>query len=148
LIMKSFSLATIIILASLILFPVQQTFAHGGGHKPEEKKEEVATPPITDSMYSNKESEESSLSGPDNGMGNMFSPSDLFTESELVDPMPMDDKKMEGSHNEHAEHQEPQIELAHHERVSSSSKGYGTAIGITIFAGLAFAGLTFMRPRE
>ena len=31
----------------------------------------------------------------------MFSPTDLFTQDELVDPV--DNKKMEGSHNEHAE---------------------------------------------
>ena len=55
---------------------------------------------------------------------------------------------MEGSHNEHAEHQMSKVEKAKHNMVDTSAKGYGTAIGITLFAGLIFAGLTFIRPGE
>lgn len=103
-------------------------------------------PVVMDSMYSVKESETDSMAEETIGLDNMFSPSDLFTETELVspDPMPMGDMKKEGSHNEH---QETKVELSHHEPVSSSSKGYGAAIGITLFAGVAFAGLTFIRPK-
>jgi hypothetical protein len=100
-------------------------------------------PAATDSMYSVKENEADPVSDSSDSLDNMFSPTDLFTQDELVDPM--DDEKMEGSHNEH---DGPQVELSHHERVSSSSKGFGTAVGITLFAGLAFAGLTFRRPGE
>ena len=124
-------------LAVLFLFPIQNAFAHGGGHEPEEKQIEA---PV-ESMYSVKEDDP--LSDSEDSLDNMFSPTDLFTQDELVEPMPMDDKKMEGSHSEHAG---PKVELAHHERVSSSSKGFGAAIGITLFAGLVFAGLTFKRP--
>ena len=111
-----------------------------------QKKEEIVTP--VDSMYSNTESEKDTLSDSGNSLDNMFSPTDLFTQDELVspDPMPMDDKKMEGSHNDQTEHQ--QVKLSHHERVSSSSKGFGVAVGITLLAGVVFAGLTFMRPGE
>ena len=102
-------------------------------------------PMVTDSMYSVKDQEGDMLLDSDNNIDNLFSPTDLFTQDELVEPIPMEDKKMEGSHNEHSK---PQVQLAHHERVSSSNKGYGAAVGITLFAGLAFAGLTFMRPGE
>ena len=94
-------------------------------------------------MYSVKENEVDPISDSSDSLDNIFSPTDLFTQDELVDPV--DNEKMEGSHNEHAE---PQVELSRHERVSSSSKGFGTAVGITLFAGLAFAGLTFRRPGE
>ena len=139
--MNLFRLSSVYFLAILFLFSAQKTFAHGDGHKPEEiKAEELAA---TDSIYSVKEDEPEPLSDSSDSLDNMFSPADLFTQDELVDPM--DDKKMEGSHNEHAG---PQVELSHHERVSSSSKGFGVAVGITLFAGLAFAGLTFRRPGE
>ncbi|MBT5550296.1 MAG: hypothetical protein HOJ79_07435 [Nitrospina sp.] len=142
--MKSSYFSSSIILVILFLFPTAQIFAHGGGHEPEKKKTEIVTPPITDPMYSVKEDEADPLMG--SGDSQMFSPSDLFTQDELVSPMP--DMEMEGSHNEHAEHQEAQVELSHHERVSFSSKGFGVAVGITLFAGVVFAGLTFRRPGE
>ena len=108
--------------------------------------EDVA-PPVMDSMYSVKENEPDPLSeSADDNFDNMFSPTDLFTENELASPMPMADMKMEGG--EHAGHQEPQVELSHHDLVSSSSKGFGAAVGITLFAGIVFAGLTFLRPGE
>jgi len=137
--MQSFRLLLIIFL--LFLFPVQETFAQGGGHKPEEKKDVAAM----DSIYSVKENDPLAEPAGDN-FDNVFSPTDLFTADELVSPMPMGDMKMEGG--EHAGHQEPQIELSHHELVSSSSKGFGTAVGITLFAGLVFAGFTFLRLGE
>ena len=137
--MQPFRLLSIIFL--LFLFPVQETFAKGGGHKPEEKKDVAAM----DSIYSVKENDPLAEPAGDN-FDNVFSPTDLFTADELVSPMPMGDMKMEGG--EHAGHQEPQIELSHHELVSSSSKGFGTAVGITLFAGLVFAGFTFLRLGE
>ena len=137
--MQPFRLLSIIFL--LFLFPVQETFAQGGGHKPEEKKDVAAM----DSIYSVKENDPLAEPAGDN-FDNVFSPTDLFTADELVSPMPMGDMKMEGG--EHAGHQEPQIELSHHELVSSSSKGFGTAVGITLFAGLVFAGLTLLQPGE
>ena len=134
-------LSFVCFLAILFLFLAQKTFAHSGGHESDEIK--VGEPAATDSMYSVKENEAESLSDSGDSLDNIFSPTDLFTQDELVDPM--DDKKMEGSHNEH---DGPQVELSHHERVSSSSKGFGTAVGITLFSGLAFVGLTFRRSGE
>ena len=134
-------LSFVCFLAILFLFSAQKTFAHSGGHESDEIKTEE--PAATDSMYSVKENEAELLSDSSDSLDNIFSPTDLFTQDELVDPM--DDKKIDGSHNEH---DGPQVELSHHERVSSSSKGFGTAVGITLFAGLAFVGLTFRRPGE
>lgn len=139
--MSMLRLSSVYFLAILFLFSAQKIFAQEGGHEHEGIK--VEEPAATDSMYSVKENEPDSVSGSSDSLDNMFSPTDLFTQDELVDPM--DDKKMMGSHNDHAG---PQVELSRHERVSSSSKGFGTAVGITLFAGLAFAGLTFRRPGE
>ncbi|MBC8288270.1 MAG: hypothetical protein H8E42_12415 [Nitrospinae bacterium] len=139
--MNTLRFASAVFLAILFLLPAPVIFAHGGGHKPEAGKVEESA--ATDSMYSVKESEIAPLS--DSGNDPMFSPTDLFTQDELVDPNPMEDKEMKGGHNEHAG---PQVQLASHEWVSSSSKGFGTAVGITLFAGIAFAGLTFIRRGE
>ena len=42
----------------------------------------------------------------------------------------------------------PKVESAKHKAIETSSKGYATALGITVFAGLIFVGLTFIRPGE
>ena len=147
--MKPFRLSLVLFLVILFLFPVQEVFGHGGGHKSEEKKAEDVAPPAMGSMYSVKENKPDPLSeSAGDNFDNMFSPTDLFTENELASPMPTGDMKMEGGQGEHAGHQEPQVELSHHELVSSSSKGFGAAVGITLFAGIVFAGLTFLRPGE
>ena len=139
--MNIFRISSVCFLAILFIFSAQKTFAHGGGHEPEKIKAEE--PVATESMYSVKENEVDPISDSSDSLDNIFSPTDLFTQDELVDPI--DEKHMGGSHNEHAG---PQVELSRHERVSSSSKGFGAAVGITLFAGLAFAGLTFRRPGE
>ena len=139
--MNIFRISSVYFLAILFIFSAQKTFAQGGGHEPEKIKAEE--PVAIDSMYSVKENEVDPISDSSDSLDNIFSPTDLFTQDELVDPI--DEKHMGGSHNEHAG---PQVELSRHERVSSSSKGFGTAVGITLFAGLAFAGLTFRRPGE
>jgi hypothetical protein len=139
--MNMFRLSFACFLAILFLFLAQKTFAHSGGHEPEKiKAEEQAA---TESMYSVKENELDPFSDSSDSLDNIFSPTDLFTQDELV--APIGEKHMGGSHNAHAG---PQVELSRHERVSSSSKGFGTAVGITLFAGLVFAGLTYRRPGE
>ena len=139
--MKKFTL----FFAVFFFFITQNVMAHGG-HKKEPApilmEEESST---KDPMYANQEEEFDPLEKSD-----LFSPSDLFIEGEIVsaDPIENSEMKMEGSHNEHAEHQMPKVEKAKHNMVNTSSKGYGTAIGITLFAGLIFAGLNFIRPGE
>ena len=138
--MKKFTL----FFAVFFLF-ITHDVAANGGHKKEPApilmEEESST---KDPMYANQE-EADPLEKSD-----LFSPSDLFLEGEIVsaDPVENNEMKMEGSHNEHVEHQMPKVEKAKHNMVDTSAKGYGTAIGITLFAGLIFAGLTFIRPGE
>ena len=119
--------------------------AHGG-HKKEPAPIVMEEEPSTiDPMYATQEEESDPL-----GKSDLFSPNDLFMEGEIIpaDPVENAKMKMEGSHNEHAEHQMPKVEKAKHKKVETSAKGYGTAVGITLFAGLVFAGLTFIRPGE
>ena len=139
--MKNFTL----FFAVFFLYITHDVAAHGG-HKKEPApilmEEESST---KDPMYANQEEKSDPLEKSD-----LFSPSDLFIEGEIVSAAPVENSemKMEGSHNEHAEHQMPKVEKAKHKMVDTSSKGYGSAIGITLFAGLIFVGLTFIRPRE
>ncbi len=139
--MKKFTL----FFAVFFLFITHDVVAHGG-HKKEPApilmEEELST---KDPMYANQE-ESDPLEKSD-----LFSPNDLFIEGEVVSADPVEENsgmKMEGSHNEHAEHQMPKVEKAKHNMVDTSAKGYGAAISITLFAGLIFAGLTFIRPGE
>ena len=139
--MKKFTL----FFAVFFLFITHDVVAHGG-HKKETALTLMEEEPSTmDPMYANQEEKSDPL-----GKSDLFSPSDLFIEGEIVsaDPVENSEMKMEGSHNEHAEHQMPKVEKAKHKIVDTSAKGYGTAIGITLFAGLIFAGLTFIRPGE
>ena len=139
--MKKFTL----FFAVFFLFITHDVAAHGG-HKKETALTLMEEEPSTmDPMYANQEEKSDPL-----GKSDLFSPSDLFIEGEIVsaDPVENNEMKMEGSHNEHAEHQVPKVEKAKHNMVETSAKGYGPAIGITLFAGLIFAGLTFIRPGE
>tara|TARA_B100000686_G_scaffold152052_1_gene159289 strand:- start:258 stop:680 length:423 start_codon:yes stop_codon:yes gene_type:complete len=132
--------------AVIFLFIAHDVVAHGG-HKKETAPTLVEEEPSTmDPMYANQEEESDPL-----GKSDLFSPSDLFIEGEIVTADPVEKNsvmKMEASHNEHAKHQMPKVENAKHKMVDTSSKGYGSAIGVTLFAGLIFAGLTFIRPGE
>ncbi len=53
-----------------------------------------------------------------------------------------------GASDEHAGHKMPEIELAEHEFNSTSKKGFGVAMGITLLAGLAFGLLVSKKPGE
>ena len=141
--MNSVRIPSIVFLVIIFLCSTLAIFANGEGNNPERKK--VEEPAAIDSMYSVKESETIPTLKADNGLDNMFSPTDLFTQEELAEPMSTDNKKMQ---EHHKKHEGTKVELSRHEWVSFSSKGFGTAVGITLFAGLAFAGLTFMRPGE
>ena len=134
-----------LVVAIIFIFIAQNAMAHGG-HKKEPAPIVMEEEPSTiDPMYATQEEESDPL-----GKSDLFSPNDLFMEGEIVpaDPVENAEMKMEGSHNEHAEHQVPKVEKAKHKKVETSAKGYGTAVGITLFAGLVFAGLTFIRPGE
>jgi hypothetical protein len=136
--MKRFSF----LIAVLFIFVAQIAVAHSG-HKKESPPAPIAEPSATDPMYANEEKEPDPFGG-----SNLFSPSDLFMQGEVVADEPDEAMKMEGSHNENTDHEMPKVEAAKIKAVETSSKGYGIAAGITICAGLLFAGLTFIRPGE
>jgi len=123
----------------------QNAMAHGG-HKKEQTSVVVAEEPSSiDPIYAAQEEEPDPLENSD-----LFSPNDLFVEGEIVpaESIKKTDMKMEGSHNEHDDSNMPKVVSAKHKTVETSAKGYGIAAGITLFAGLVFAGLTFIRPGE
>ena len=117
-----------------------------GVHKKEPTSVVVAEEQSSiDSMYATPEEESDPLENSD-----LFSPSDIFIEGEIVpaERNTKTDMKMEGNHNEHDDSSMPKVVSAKHKTVETSAKGYGIAAGITLFAGLVFVGLTFIRPGE
>ena len=130
----------------IIFFIIAQNAIAHSDHKKEPtsivKVEEKSS---NDPMYATQEEESDSLENSD-----LFSPSDLFMEGEIVpaERNTKTDMKMEGNHNEHDDSSMPKVVSAKHKTVETSAKGYGIAAGITLFAGLVFAGLTFIRPGE
>ena len=130
----------------IIFFIIAQNAIAHSDHKKEPtsivKVEEKSS---NDPMYATQEEESDSLENSD-----LFSPSDLFMEGEIVpaERNMKTDMKMEGNHNEHDDSSMPKVVSAKHKTVETSAKGYGIAAGITLFAGLVFVGLTFIRPGE
>ena len=129
----------------IFIFIAQNAIAHGGHKKEPTSIAEAEEKSSIDPMYATQEEESDPLEN-----SGLFSPSDLFMESEIVpaEPNTKTDMKMEGSHNEHDDPNMPKVVSAKHKAVETSAKGYGIAAGITLFAGLVFAGLTFIRPGE
>ena len=125
-----------------VSFLVGKAYAQGGDKKPAIEVQEPA--PAVDSPYAvDGDSAESSQSEED---GFSLSRSDIFADEPPVTPEGM----------EHMDHQPsgamddkmPHIEIAKREWVSPKQKGYGAAVGITIFAVLIFGVLSFKRPLE
>ena len=125
-----------------VSFLVGKAYAQEGDKKPAIEVQEPA--PAVDSPYAiDGDSAESSQSEED---GFSLSRSDIFADEPPVTPEGM----------EHMDHQPsgamddkmPHIEIAKREWVSPKQKGYGVAVGITIFAGLIFGVLSFKRPLE
>ena len=129
----------------IFIFIAQNAMGHGGNEKEPTSIIEAGTRSAINSMYATPEEESDPLKNSE-----LFSPSDIFMEGEIVsnEPNTKTDMKMEGSHNEHDDSNMPKVVSAKHKTVETSAKGYGIAAGITLFAGLVFAGLTFIRPGE
>ena len=128
----------------IFIIITQNAIAHSD-HKKEPSIVKVEEKSSIDPMYATQEEESDPLENSD-----LFSPKDLFMEGEIApaEPNKKTDMKMEGSHNEHDDPNMPKVVSAKHKTVETSAKGYGIAAGITLFAGLVFAGLTFIRPGE
>lgn len=131
-----------ILIAGLLFvaFSVNTVYAHGGHKKKAVEMEEPA--PAADSPYAVDGAESSTGEEGDFSL----SRSDIF-----ADDPPMASGAME--HMDHQssggmDHKMPEVEIAKREWVSPKQKGYGVAVGITIFAGLIFGVLNFKRPME
>ena len=129
----------------IFIIITQNAIAHSDHKKEPTSIVKVEEKSSNDPMYATQEEESDSLENSD-----LFSPSDLFMEGEIVpaERNMKTDMEMEGSHNEHDDPNMPKVVSAKHNTVETSAKGYGIAAGITLFAGLVFAGWTFIRPGE
>ena len=129
----------------IFIIITQNAIAHSDHKKEPTSVVKVEEKSSIDPMYATQEEESDPLENSD-----LFSPKDLFMEGEIApaEPNKKTDMKMEGSHNEHDDPNMPKVVSAKHKTVETSAKGYGIAAGITLFAGLVFAGLTFIRPGE
>ena len=129
----------------IFIIITQNAIAHSDHKKEPTTIVKVEDKSLIDPMYATQEEESDPLENSD-----LFSPSDLFMEGEIVpaERNSKTDMKMEGSHNEHDDPNMPKVVSAKHNTVETSAKGYGIAAGITLFAGLVFVGLTFIRPGE
>lgn len=144
---------------SLLQAP-DQSLAHGGGHeKAKPAAEEPATvmetqsdaPAFEDSIYAEDNEETAPNDFGEYGLGET-DPSPLNPDIGLLtDGIPAEgahaDMEMSGAAGGE-EHSMEEIELASHEWVSSSRKGYSAALGVTLLAGLVFGFLTIKRPFE
>jgi len=159
-----FNFLFLIITLSFFITP-DLALAHGGGH---EKAKAAIVPgqksvAVMDTVTENNEAAfEGSIydEGPEAPATTDLGEYDLGEE----EPSPIhsdsghstEDIATTGSHegmdmsgSEHGEkHDMAEVELASHEWVSQSRKGYSAAMGITILAGLAFGFLTLKRPFE
>ena len=129
----------------IFIIIAQNAIAHSDHKKEPTSIVKVEEKSSIDPMYATQEEESDPLENSD-----LFSPSDLFMEGEIVpaERNTKTDMKMEGSHNEHDDPNTAKVVSAKHKTVETSAKGYGIAAGITFFAGLVFAGLTFIKPGE
>ena len=141
----------------LILMAPQLTFAHGDAHK-EKKNPSIQMgeiPPLNNSIYS-IEGEESELPILKDAHLNLpFSNNAIFddaipsTDKSMSSDEPMQRFKVENNPSKnHSQHEKQQVEEATHKLVLFDAKGYKVAIGVTIFSGLTFIGLSLFRTGE
>lgn len=128
-------LLSLLALTGTVLTLVASPSGAHTGHNQKEAESELVTEDLT--TYSREEVPEvSGEAGED-----LFSPSALdLLSSDAPEPM----ERMEaGGHGSEKQH----IKIAEHQWISSSQKGYGVAVAITMLAGLAFGFLTLKRPK-
>lgn len=134
-------------------------FAHTGHSEKTETGQalDAAEETPVDSIYSADAGEtEGSTEALDASLDSPLSPSNLFGDDDLLSPAMKPAGQMDhgeaghgGKQQERQGHaQEPHVEIATHKWVSTSKKGYGVAVGITLLSGLVFGILSFRRPNE
>jgi uncharacterized protein involved in copper resistance len=133
--MLKYGLAILIIGTGFIALPMNGAFAHGG-HKKSAVEMEA---PVESSIYSMEED-----AGATSGEADLFPLSDTDSLSAEMPTM----ESMDHDAMSAMDHKMSEVEIAKREWVSPKQKGYGVAVGITVFAGLIFGALQFKRPNE
>ena len=142
----------------LILMAPQLIFAQGGTHQDEShtSNQMEETSPINNSIYSIEGGENTELPIlKDTHLNSPFSSNDIFddaistTDKNMSSNEPMQRFIGEStSAKNHSQHGKQHVEEATHQLISFDAKGYKVAIGITVFSGLTFAGLSLFRIGE
>jgi len=149
---------TSLLLFILILMAPQLIFAQGDTHQDEShtSNQMEETSPINNSIYSIEGEENTELPIlKDTHLNSPFLSNDIFdeaissTDKSISSDEPMQRFK-EGSTpaKNHSQHEKQHVEEATHQLVSFGAKGYKVAIGVTIFSGLIFIGLSLFRIGE
>ncbi|MFQ5672824.1 MAG: hypothetical protein ACE5G9_07005 [Nitrospinales bacterium] len=126
-----------------IVAVVAETYAHGGHSKPPAKEttvEDAAPAGDAGGFYAVEGEATGSPSD-----ASPFSRTRLFSGGEDHGGMEMQSGPATPEKMQHDKHK---VKLAEHKWVTSSQKGYGVAVGITVLAGLVFGILSIKRKRE
>ena len=133
-----------IVFAGTLLTLPAPAWAHGGGHAApdaEAQTREPVTLPDMDMGHSMPDKMDADAVDDDfYGVGSA---------APLKDEVPLDLDSVDME--DHAGHDMagmPEVEVAKHQWISTSQKGYGLAVGITLIAGLGFFFLSLKRPFE
>jgi hypothetical protein len=149
---------TSLLLFILILMTPQLIFAQGDTHQDEShtSNQMEETSPINNSIYSIEGGENTELPIlKDSHLNLPFSSNDIFdeaissTDKSISSNEPM--QRFKGNSTpakNHSQHEKQHVEEATHQLVSFDAKGYKVAIGVTIFSGLIFIGLSLFRVGE
>ena len=147
-----------LLLFILILMAPQLIFALGDAHQEEShaSNQMEETSPINNSIYSIEGGENTELPIlKDTPLNSPFSSNDIFddaissTDKSMSSDEPMQRFKAENNPSKnHSQHEKQQVEEATHKLVLFDAKGYKVAIGVTIFSGLTFIGLSLFRTGE
>ena len=142
----------------LILMAPQLIFAQGDTHQDEShtSNQMKETSPINNSIYSIEGEENTELPIlKDTHLNSPFLSNDIFdeaissTDKSISSDEPMQRFKEESTPaKNHSQHEKQHVEEATHQLVSFGAKGYKVAIGVTIFSGLIFIGLSLFRIGE
>ncbi|GJL77881.1 MAG: hypothetical protein NPINA01_08700 [Nitrospinaceae bacterium] len=125
----------------LVFSAAEGVHAHNGHEEPAVEAQETA--PAEDSIYAVGEGDTEIPTRE----AELFSRSDSLSVDIPLTPDPME--SMDHGAGGHMDHQMPEVEIAKREWISpGKKKGYGMAVGVTVFAGLIFGVLHFKRPNE
>lgn len=129
--------------ALLFILPVQQVWAHGGGHDAPAAQAQEPLPELA---------MDHAMAG---DMDNDTAVDDFYgaeNSASMADEVPLDlgtaDMADHAGHTMPGMPGMPEVTIAEHEWNSTSQKGYGLAVGITLLSGLGFLFLSLKRPFE